>query len=150
MRSLVRIVTALALASLGVSHARAAVGAVYVNGTVITVDASNRIAQAVAVTGDRVPAVGSDAEIQAPAGPGTWLVDLAGKTLVPGFVDAHSHFPESGNTAVYRVDVNSPPIGTIRSIVILSDNPLRVPAEAIKDIRVLETIVGGKPVHKAQ
>jgi predicted amidohydrolase YtcJ len=97
-------------------RAVAAVDTVYVNGTVVTVDASDRIAQAVAVTGDRVQAVGTDAEITALAGPGTRVVDLAGKTLVPGFVDAHSHFPVSGQIALYRVDVNSPPIGTVRTI----------------------------------
>jgi predicted amidohydrolase YtcJ len=107
---------AVTMVSVGPAPALVAVDAVYVNGTVITVDASDRIAQAVAVTGDRVQAVGTDADIKALAGPATRVVDLAGKTLVPGFVDAHSHFPISGQIALYRVDVNSPPIGTVRNI----------------------------------
>jgi predicted amidohydrolase YtcJ len=89
---------------------------VYVNGTVLTMNATNAIAQAVAVEGEKVKAVGSTTEIQALIGPKTRVVDLAGKTLIPGFVDAHSHFPESGIRALYRVDCNSPPIGSTKSI----------------------------------
>lgn len=89
---------------------------VYVNGTVLTMNATNAIAQAVAVEGEKIKAVGSTTEIQALIGPKTRVVDLAGKTLIPGFVDAHSHFPESGIRALYRVDCNSPPIGSTKSI----------------------------------
>jgi predicted amidohydrolase YtcJ len=89
---------------------------VYVNGTVLTMNATNAIAQAVVVEGEKIKAVGSTTEIQALIGPKTRVVDLAGKTLIPGFVDAHSHFPESGIRALYRVDCNSPPIGSTKSI----------------------------------
>ena len=89
---------------------------VYVNGTVLTMNATNAIAQAVAVEGEKIKAAGSTSEIQALIGLKTRVVDLAGKTLIPGFVDAHSHFPESGIRALYRVDCNSPPIGSTKSI----------------------------------
>jgi predicted amidohydrolase YtcJ len=89
---------------------------VYVNGTVFTMNATNAIAQAVAVEGEKIKAAGSTTEIQALIGPKTRVVDLTGKTLIPGFVDAHSHFPESGIRALYRVDCNSPPIGSTKSI----------------------------------
>ncbi|HXZ41573.1 MAG TPA: amidohydrolase [Terriglobales bacterium] len=53
-------------------------------------------AQAVAVLGDRVVAVGSDADIAAWRGPKTKLIDAGGKLLLPGFNDAHVHFVDGG------------------------------------------------------
>lgn len=88
----------------------------YVNGEILTMNATNEIAQAVAVQGETIHAVGSNAHIRALIGANTRVVDLAGKTLLPGFIDAHGHFPESGVRALYRVDANSPPIGTTTSI----------------------------------
>lgn len=64
---------------------------VLINGTVITVDRSFRIAQAVALSGERIVAVGSDAEVKALVGPQTTVIDLSGKTVVPGFIDTHGH-----------------------------------------------------------
>jgi hypothetical protein len=54
-------------------------------------DASNPTAQAIAIQDDKIIAVGSNDEIQTYRGEKTVLVDLAGRTLLPGFVDAHSH-----------------------------------------------------------
>ena len=53
-------------------------------------------AQAVAVLGDRIVAVGSDAEIEAWRGPHSQVIDAAGKLLLPGFNDAHVHFVSGG------------------------------------------------------
>ncbi|MCA0899854.1 MULTISPECIES: amidohydrolase [Microbulbifer] len=64
---------------------------IFVNGTVITLDGNNTIAEAIAVRKDRILAVGSNREIQALAGTDTETVDLAGKTVLPGFVAAHEH-----------------------------------------------------------
>ncbi|MFN2322356.1 MAG: amidohydrolase [Trueperaceae bacterium] len=61
------------------------------NGTVLTMDAARPRAQAVAVAHGRVLAVGDDAELAALHGPRTRVVDLAGRTLLPGFHDAHDH-----------------------------------------------------------
>lgn len=54
------------------------------------------IAQALAVAGERVLAIGSDQEIRTFAGRGTKVVELAGRLLVPGFNDAHAHFLDGG------------------------------------------------------
>ncbi len=89
---------------------------VYINGTILTMDAQNRSAQAVAVKADKIIAVGSEDEIKAFVGSGTKVVDLKGATLMPGFYDSHSHFYGVGRTAKFIVDLNSPPIGKIRSI----------------------------------
>ncbi len=66
------------------------------NGKIITVDAQFRIAQAVAIRGDRFVAVGTDPEITALAGANTQRIDLQGRSVVPGFIDNHAHFQEEG------------------------------------------------------
>src|SRR5215211_7161226 len=66
------------------------------NGKIITVDEKFSIAQAVAVRGDRIIAVGTTADITRLAGPNTRRIDLRGKSVVPGFIDNHAHFQEEG------------------------------------------------------
>jgi predicted amidohydrolase YtcJ len=66
------------------------------NAKIWTVDKSQPTAQAVAVLGERIVAVGSDAEIEAWRGPNTRVIDAGGKLLLPGFNDAHTHFVQSG------------------------------------------------------
>ena len=83
---------------------------VFINGEVLTMDAENRVAQALSTRGDRIEAVGSTEEIMALADDHTEVVDLRGRTLLPGFIDAHGHFPASG-MSVIAADLNSPPIG---------------------------------------
>jgi predicted amidohydrolase YtcJ len=62
-----------------------------VNGHIVTVDASFSIAQAVAIANGRFMAVGSTASIKKLAGSGTTIIDLKGRTVVPGFADGHLH-----------------------------------------------------------
>lgn len=64
---------------------------VFTNGRVYTVDVSRPVASAVAVRGDRIIFVGSDIEARALAGSSTRTIDLAGKTVIPGIIDAHAH-----------------------------------------------------------
>ena len=61
------------------------------NGNVITVDDRFSTAQAVAVKGSRILAVGSDSEMRALAGRNTHYEDLGGRTLIPGLIDSHIH-----------------------------------------------------------
>ncbi len=61
-------------------------------GKVVTVDESRPVAEAVAVRGDRITAVGSDGDIEHYIGEATVLVELDGRTAVPGFIDSHAHF----------------------------------------------------------
>jgi len=89
---------------------------VYVGGTVITMDPSDLIAEAVAVNGQRIMAVGTGEEVRHLIGPDTKLVNLEGKTIIPGFYDSHGHLSIVGEYAFNRADLNSSPIGNINSI----------------------------------
>src|SRR5215210_8000485 len=60
-------------------------------GKVLTVDPSFSIAEAIAVRGDRIVAVGTNAEARAAVGPNARVIDLRGRTVVPGMIDAHPH-----------------------------------------------------------
>ncbi|MFK0178878.1 amidohydrolase [Streptomyces xanthochromogenes] len=68
---------------------------VFTGGPVLTLDAARSRATTVAVTGERVTAVGHD-EVRDLIGPSTQVVDLAGKLLIPGFQDAHVHPVSAG------------------------------------------------------
>jgi len=69
---------------------------VYINGNVWTVDKSKPAAEAVAVSRDRIFAVGSNGEILRLVGETTRKVDLGGKLMLPGFIDNHTHFMSGG------------------------------------------------------
>jgi len=62
---------------------------VFHNGVVLTIE-NGEVASAIAVKGEHILAVGGDEEILAYAGSGTTLIDLGGRTLMPGFVDPHN------------------------------------------------------------
>ena len=64
---------------------------VFTGGTILTVDSNFSQAEALAIRGNKILAVGTDAEVRAAAGEGAKVVDLKGKTLLPGFIDPHTH-----------------------------------------------------------
>jgi predicted amidohydrolase YtcJ len=66
------------------------------NANVWTVDHNRPQAEAVAILGDRIVAVGTSAELDGWRGPQTRIIDAAGKLLLPGFNDAHVHFVSGG------------------------------------------------------
>lgn len=61
-------------------------------GVIVTMEADEPEAQAIAIRGDRLVAVGSDLEVLALRGPGTQVIDLGGKAVLPGFIDSHAHW----------------------------------------------------------
>jgi predicted amidohydrolase YtcJ len=67
-----------------------------VNGSVHTMDASQRTAEAVAILGNRIVALGSSTELRPLASPRTRIIDAQQHTVLPGFNDAHVHFLEGG------------------------------------------------------
>src|SRR6266516_856206 len=67
------------------------------NGKIVTVDGQFSIQQAVAIKGGSITAVGSDASVlKAESGSQTEVIDLGGRTVLPGLVDAHVHALEAG------------------------------------------------------
>ncbi len=64
---------------------------IFRNGVVLTMEPSHPQAAALAVRGERIMAVGSNSQVMALWGPDTHVVDLAGRTLLPGFIDGHTH-----------------------------------------------------------
>jgi imidazolonepropionase-like amidohydrolase len=64
---------------------------IFVGAKVLTGDSSRATAEAVALAGERIRAVGSNAEIRPLAGPKTRIVNLRGRTVIPGLIDAHVH-----------------------------------------------------------
>lgn len=83
---------------------------VIVHGRVWTVDHAHPQAEAVAIQGSRIVAVGTDAEIAKWAGPATKTIDARGKTVLPGFNDAHVHFSSGGGeiSSVHLRDAATP------------------------------------------
>jgi predicted amidohydrolase YtcJ len=73
------------------------------NGKIITVDERFTIAQAAAIRGERVVAVGTDQEIARFAGPATRRIDLRGRAVVPGLIDNHMHLLRAGTTWRWEV-----------------------------------------------
>src|SRR3979409_1119730 len=82
--------------SLSLQAQQAGADLILFNGKIITVNATFALAQAVAVRGTRIVAVGSNADVNKLAGPNTQRIDLKGKSMVPGFIDNHAHFQEEG------------------------------------------------------
>lgn len=90
---------------------------VMLNGTIITVDAGDNIAQGVAVKNGRILAVGTDRQIAGFVGPNTRRIDLNGLTATPGLLDAHAHFGGGGATMLYVVDLSYPAVTSIGDAV---------------------------------
>ena len=88
---------------------------IFINGQILSMDARNTVFEALSVRGDVIDRLGTTDEIAGLASGSTVVTDLEGRTLLPGIIDAHGHFPGSG-LSVVSVDLSSPPVGTIRNI----------------------------------
>lgn len=87
------------------------------NANIITIDADRPRAQAAAIWRDRIMAVGTNDEVRALANRNTKLVDLTGRTVVPGFIDAHSHPAVAGRLHLRQVDADLRSITAIQAAI---------------------------------
>ena len=85
------------------------------NGNIFTVNPAEPRAQGVAISGGRFLAVGSDGDVMNLAGPGVRKLDLGGKTVLPGFIDAHSHPAQAGLLHLRMVDCDLRSISAIQA-----------------------------------
>src|SRR5690242_16132274 len=105
-----------ALLCAGQAFAADSADLVLLEGKIITVDPHNTVAQAVAVKDGRILAIGSSEEMQRYTGPKTRVLKLGGKSVLPGFVDAHTHL--EGIAAFHRMlDVHIPPLRNVDEIL---------------------------------
>ncbi len=89
---------------------------IFLNGTILTMSRQYLNPDAVLVEDGNIAAVGTKEEVFAKAGKKVKIVDLKGRTLMPGFLDAHGHFMSTALSKLYFVDVRCAPIGKIKSI----------------------------------
>src|SRR5690606_9297962 len=85
---------------------------VFSGGTILTVDPARPEAEAVGVVGDRIVAVGDRHDVEAAMPPGALRYDLADRTMIPGFNEAHNHMIGFGET-LEQIDCGFPSVTSI-------------------------------------
>lgn len=99
---------------------------VWHGGTVLTMDDEGLVATGLVIEGDTIIEVLQDGDVARWLPDADVVVDLEGRTVAPGFIEPHGHFPGAGLSAV-AADLNSPPIGTVETV-----------GEAIEALRALD------------
>jgi hypothetical protein len=79
---------------------------ILIHGEVLSVDANDTVAQAIAIRHGRVLKVGSDAEVQGLAAPNARVIDLEGHTATPGLIDTHAHIADGGVDDVFAINLS--------------------------------------------
>ena len=133
-------VAALSLGSVGQSVAQEA-GLLLSNGNIMTLDANDSIVNSVLVRDGRIVAVGND--LQAPAG--AQLIDLEGRTMIPGLMDSHLHFIRHGQRPGYEMRE----VETVRSIAEFQA-ALSAKAEEIPAGELITVVTGWGPIQLAE
>ena len=105
---------------------------VLTNGKIVTVDSARPDAQAVAIAGDRILAVGTSAEIRRYVTPSTRVIDLQGKLAIPGFIDGHGHYMGLGQSKL-QLDLTKARVW---------DDIVAQVADAVKKAKPGEWIIG--------
>jgi len=77
---------------------------IFINGKIVTVDDRFTVAQALAIRGQRIVAVGPSADIEKLRGPATETIDLGGRTVIPGLIDNHAHWIRAAEHNELRFD----------------------------------------------
>jgi predicted amidohydrolase YtcJ len=105
-----------------------------INGKIITVDNEFSIAEAVAVKNGRIQHVGTTKAVKELTGPETQIVDLKGKTLMPGLYDSHLHVEGTGS-ALMMINCRTPPMHSIEDMK-------KAVAEKVKEAKPGEWVLG--------
>ena len=124
---------------------------VVVAANIITVDGANPRAQALAVRNGKFVAVGGEAEVRALIGPDTRVIDAVGRTITPGFIDAHMHpsptYPVTSRLG--RVDLSPASVGSIDDLIAALQEKARItPADQwVIGTRYQDTKLGRHPTR---
>jgi len=113
---------------------------IYTGGNIYTLDPDRPRAEALAVAGDRIVAVGSNAAVLRRKAPTTAVIDLAGRTVLPGLIDAHCHPASLGSFALGRIDLSQ-----ARSF----EEVIALVAARVRAARPGEWILGGRWDHES-
>ena len=89
----------------------------FINGVILTMDKNSKVADAVLIDKASIRKVGTKEEVLQAANSKVKIIDLKGRTMMPGFVDAHGHFINTAMSQLSFVDVRCAPIGQVTSIV---------------------------------
>ncbi|MFK8049127.1 MAG: amidohydrolase [Halioglobus sp.] len=111
----------------GTTHPASAADLIISGGPIVTMDSANPDAEAVAIKDGKIIAVGSRKKINTYRGANSEQLDLAGRTLIPGFIDGHSHFSQAISAASWA-NVSGAPVGDTSSI-----------ADIITEVQALKT-----------
>ena len=98
----------------------AAADLILFGGPILTMEADQPRAEALAVAEGRILAVGDQSEVMALAGPNTERINLQGRTLLPGFIDAHGHFANALQVVAWA-NIQRPPAGPVSEIAGLQE-----------------------------
>ncbi|UCH03143.1 MAG: amidohydrolase [Candidatus Bathyarchaeota archaeon] len=113
---------------------------VLLNGKVITVDAKNTITEAVAIKNNLILKVGTSKIIKKLVGERTHIVDVKGKTVLPGFIDSHVHAEKYSTSLKYCLQIHVPPLTSVEELL---DLLKKKSSEALKG----EWIIGRGSFH---
>jgi predicted amidohydrolase YtcJ len=115
MRVMVTTSVVAALVSLGGQPAAPPADLILTNGTILTVDGNDSVAEAVAIAGGKIVAVGPADRIRGRAGAATRVIDLGGRTVTPGLIDTHVHFSEAD--VLFNVSLSAESVRAVGDIV---------------------------------
>jgi predicted amidohydrolase YtcJ len=111
------------------------------NGKVITVDRDFTIAQAIAIAGERILAVGADTAMTPHIAAATRIVDLKGKAVMPGLIDGHAHMDREGLKSIY------PALGPVRTIRDIQDRIAELARAAKPGAWIVTMPIGDPPYY---
>lgn len=99
------------------------------NGNILTVDSNDGIAQAVSISKGIIQKVGTDVEVSSFNGPTTQVIDLKGRTVTPGIIDAHNHMLYYGQEMKYQLDIRPPKVRTNADLLRVVKEATRIKPE---------------------